>query len=830
MGDGRLETHAVTPGSRPPSTVSTESLIRTPMLSDFRFAFRGLLRSPAFSLAVVLTLALGIGANTAVFSVIDAVLLRALPYGEQDRLVAIWEQRPAAQDLHNVVAPANYLDWKAESRTLEDMGAFVDTRVTLSGREMPEVIQVSYATGSFFSVLGVTPQLGRSFNAQEDGPNGPLVVVLSDEMWRTKFGADPRIVGTTIRINDRPREVVGIMPPGFTLPWSSAQAWLPLALDPSLNYREVSGRYLSGVGRLRPGQTLGAAQTEMSTIARRLEQAHPDFNTGWGVQLVSLENEAVGAARRTLYVLAGVVGLVLLIACANVAHLQLVRATARAREIAVRAALGAGRGRVARHLLAESLLLAAFGGAAGMVTAWWGVSALAAAAPDSLPRASEVQVSGVTLVFTLVLSLVTGLLFGALPAIRASRADLGAALQQGARGSTGRGHVRHVLVALQLALSLVLLVGAGLLVRSFIRISGVDPGFEPEGVLTANIGLQGARYRGNTEAQLAYFDALLGRVRAIPGVRQASVVNHLSFAGGGAATSYWVDGRPAPAPGEEIVADIRGVDADYFRTMGIPLVQGQLFTAADRDTARRVVVISQELARQVFPGMNPVGQRINMPWGDTLRGEIVGVVGDTRHLTLEVDLRPMIYWTTWQFPSSSMFIVIRTNGDPMQLAGLLRSAANAVDPTQALADLRPMTDYLGNVVARRRDTMVLLGLFASVALALAMVGLYGALAFSVAQRTREIGVRMALGAKTREVVRMFLREGMLVVGIGSVVGLTTAFVAARAMDQLLFQVGVWDPITFILAPLTLALVAAAAWLIPARRATRVDPVGALRSD
>jgi predicted permease len=435
-----------------------------------------------------------------------------------------------------------------------------------------------------------------------------------------------------------------------------------------------------------------------------------------------------------------------------------------------------------------------------------------------------------TLAFTLVLSLITGLLFGTLPAIRASRTDLGGALQQGARGSTGRGHVRHVLVAMQLALSLVLLVGAGLLVRSFIEISGVDPGFEADGVLTARVGLQGARYRGNAVAQLAYFDALLERVRAIPGVRSASVVDHLAFAGGGAATSYFVEGRPTPPPGEELGADIRGVDASYFRTMGIPLVQGKLFTAADRDTARRVVVISQELARQVFPGVNPVGQFIRMPWGDTLRGEIVGVVGDTRHRALETELQPMIYWTTWQFPNSAMSIVVRTSGDPMQIAGALRNAAIAVDPTQALADLRPMTDYLGDAVARRRDTMVLLGVFAVVALALAMVGLYGALAFSVAQRTREIGVRMALGAKTREVVQMFMREGLVVVGIGSAVGLTTAVIAARAMDQLLFQVGVWDPITFIVAPFTLALVAAAASLLPARRATRVDPVRALRSD
>jgi putative ABC transport system permease protein len=806
------------------------------LVQDLRYAVRTLRRTPGFTAAALACLALGIGANTAIFSVINGVLLRPLPFANPDALVVVWETDPQQGPDRNVVSPANYLDWRAQNTVFSDIGAYIDWRANLTDVDEPVEVARAIATASFFNVLGVPAALGRVYTTAEDVPNGPTVAVLSHRLWQRQFGGRADALGQRMSLDGRPFTVIGVMPDGFGMEGSKADLWTPMGLDPAVDYRTRTGRYLTSVARLEPGVSALRAQSEMTAIARRLESAHPSFNTGWGVTVVPMEEQAVGSVRRSLVVLGGVVAFVLLIACANVANLLLARSTARSREIAVRSALGAARGRVVRQLLTESVVLAVLGGVLGLVLAYWGLQAVATLAPQGLPRVASISIDRWTLVFTAAIAIATGLLFGLIPALHAGRGDLQSVLRQGSRGSTSVGRARGVLVIAQVALSLVLLVGAGLMIRSFAKLQSVDPGFDPEGVVTARLQLAGQQFRASGAAT-AFFTQVLERVERVPGVASVGAINWLPFAGLGSATSYWIEGRPIPPPTAEFVADVRAVDTSYFRTMRVRVVRGVTFDSRVSAASPKQVVVNEAFARTHFAGSNPVGEHVLMPWGDTLRGEIVGVVGDTRHAGLDSLARPMIYWAMTQFPTNFMTLVVRSQCpsgaapcDPMRLVPAITREVRALNPNQPLADVRPLDAYLGQSVAQRRFSMSLLAIFSGVALLLSAVGIYGVLAYSVAQRTREIGVRMALGARDTTVARMVVREALGVVGIGLAIGIAAALALTRVVASLLYETSPTDPVTFVGVALVLGAVAVVASYLPARRAARVDPIVALRQD
>jgi predicted permease len=681
-------------------------------------------------------------------------------------------------------------------------------------------------------MLGMRPILGRPYTAEEDRPGAPPVVVLSEGLWRRRFGGARDVIGQRLELDGQPHTVIGVLPAGAGIVGrpETPEVWAPLGLDPAQDYHGVSGRYLLAIGRLKDGVSREQAQASLTAIGRRLEEQFPEYNTGWGVNLVPVTEDVTGHLRRPLLLLAGVVGLVLLIACANVANLQLAQATARRREIAVRAALGAGRGRVARQFLAESVVLALGGGAGGVLLALWLTAALAARAEAGIPRLGDVSLDGATLGFTLLVSLVAGIGFGLIPALHAGRADLQTALKDGDRSGTPSGtRARGVLVAAQVALSLVLLIGAGLLLKSFARLQQVQLGFDPDPVLTARIALPDARYSGPAQ-QAAFFDALVERVKALPGVRAAGTVSWLPLSGLRSATDLWIEGRPVPPPDERPGAHIQAVTPDYFRAMGIPLREGRTIATTDGLEQPKAVVVSRSFAERYLTDGPALGRRLVMPWGDTLRGTIVGVVGDVRHAGVDSLPHPTVYWAESQWPWNAMTLVVRTSGDPARLGPSVVAEIHAIDPQLPVADVRPMQAYLGDTLARRRFTMTLLAGFAATALALTAVGLYGVMAYSVAQRTRELGIRLALGASRQRVLQAELRRALVVVGAGVIAGLAGAAAFTRVLDAFLFGVSATDPGVFALIVVLLAAVGIVASWIPARRATRVDPMVALRAD
>ena len=805
------------------------------LVQDLRHGVRLLLRSPGFAAVAIAAVAIGIGANTAVFSVINTLLIQPLPYRDAERLAVIWEHNLPRDKKNNVVSPGNFMHWREMQQSFEDLAAVSGTvgssfTVTVTGSGEPEDVHVQLVTASFFSVLGVNPARGRPFTIEEDKPNH-RVAIISDRLWRRKFGGDPGLLQKAITIDGTPRELVGIMPPGFSYLDKTVDVWLPMGFAESA--RTPRGRWMNVAGRLKAGMTFEQAQQDMTRVHAELTRLFPDFNTGWTARVVPLREELTGRVRPALLILLASVAFVLLIACANVANLLLARVTSRQRELAVRSALGAGRGRIVRQLVAESLVLATAGGLAGLLLAGWGLALLRTVVAQKLPiqRLEAVTVDGWVLGFTLLASLVTGLVFGIIPAISVSGSALNDALKDGGRsGSAARGNgMRAGFVIAEVALALVLLAGAGLLTRSFVNLLNTPPGFNAERTLTLDVSLPTSRY-GDSAKRTDFYQRLIDQVSVLPGVQAAGAISFLPLTGLGAATGYEVVGQPAPARGEEPVCDVRVATNGYFRALGIPLVRGRWFDEDDPNDIKNRVIVNETMARRHWPNDDPIGKRIKISWNDTREDEIIGVVGDVRHAGLDAAPKAMNYWPYRRFSYPSMTLAIKTSGDPTSNVNAIVSIVRNLDPLLAVADIRTMEQVIGDSVAERRLTMVMLGIFAGAALLLAAVGIYGVIAYSVTQRTQEIGIRMALGARQRDVVRMVVGHAMALTGIGIAIGAGGALVLTRWMRDLLFEVGPADPTTFAAVAGVLAAVAFTASFFPGRRAARVDPLIALRAE
>ncbi|MBA3881580.1 MAG: ABC transporter permease [Chthoniobacterales bacterium] len=796
---------------------------------DLRYGMRSLLKKPGFTITAVVALALGIGANTAIFSVINGVLLRSLSYANPDTIVMVWERGATERNARNVVSPANYLDWQKQSMSFDQMAATVEQRVNLTGgRGEPEEIKAQFVSQGFFPALGEQPMLGRSFLAEEDTVGKELVIILSHELWQTRFGSDPAVIGKQATISGRQRTIVGVMPPGFHFLDNQVRAWMPMALDPAIDYRGKSGRYLKVVARLKPGVTVQQAQGELTGIAKQLEQTHVKFNTGWSVNVVPMHEQVVGEIRPILIVLLAAVAFVLLIACANVANLLLSRAASRQRELALRAALGASRGRLVRQMLTESVLLALMGGLVGVLLAYWGIQLLIGFGPDNIPRLGEITIDPRVLGFTFGISLLTGGLFGLIPALQASRPDLNDALKEGSRGSTGGRSrtLRNVFVITEVALALVLLIGAGLMIRSFVRLQSVETGFNPENVLTMRLQLPRKNY-GEPHQILDFFKRAEERIAALPGVQVVGAISYLPLTGPAARDGFKVVGRPEPAPGQEPGVEVRVITPGYFQAMGIPLIKGRLLDERDGKDSR-LLLINETMAKKYFPNEDPVGKQIIVTWSDGVVDEIVGIVGDIREGALNKEPETAIYWPHPREPYSGMALVVRAAGDAARLSTVVPKEIRAIDPEQPVADLRTMKQVVAKSIARPRFNTVLLAIFAGVALVLASVGLYGVMNYSATQRTHEVGIRMALGAMRADIMRLVVGNGMLLTLIGIGIGVAASVGLTRLMQSFLFGIGTTDALTFIAVSALLIAVALVANYIPARKATRVNPVIALR--
>ena len=804
------------------------------MMKDIRYSIRVLLKNPAFTLTALLTLALGIGVNTAIFSVVDSVLLRPLPLKDPDRVVAVWEHSLRAGVDRNEMAPANYFDLRRQNQVFDGLGAFGDQSLNLTGAGEPARLDARLVTANVFSLLGVAPALGRTFSPDEDQPGQNRVVVLSDGLWRRRFNSDPAIVGRNITLNAESYTVVGVMPSNFFFPEREGELWTPWAMEPE----EASGRgdhYVHTVARLKPGITIERANAEVEAIATRLSSEYPRTNEGLGFLVSSFHEDYVGNLRRPILVLFAAVALVLLIACANVANLLLAQATSRRREIAIRLALGASRLAIVRQLLVESLLLAGAGGVLGVLGAVWGVQWLSKLVPESLSKLQTVAVDARVFGFTLGVTVLTALVFGAVPALQASRSKPGETLSEVGRdlggGMSGR-FVRRVLVVAEVALAVVLLVAAGLLVRSFQRLRQVDPGFTAEKLLTMRMVLPSTKY-ARSEQKRAFYDELLRKVDELPGVESAGMTTFLPLSFSGMNFAFSVEGRAAPGDMELPLAVYRVVSPDYFRAMGISLQRGRVFESRDTAEAPPVMVVNRRLAENFWPGEDPTGKRMKIGPVDSPNAwaTVAGVVGDVRQTGLYGEQNFEIYVPYAQERRGFVVprdLIVRTTGDPASLIGAVREAVWSVDKDQPISNVRMMDQVLAAAVSRERFQTLLLALFATLALVLACVGLYGVISYAVVQRTHEIGVRMALGAQAGDVVRLVINQGMLLTLIGLVIGVTGAFAVTRVMTEMLFGVTATDPLTFAGVPLVLSVIAFLACYIPARRATKVDPLVALR--
>ncbi|MGA3097222.1 MAG: ABC transporter permease [Bryobacteraceae bacterium] len=805
-----------------------------PLLHDLKYGARSLWKAPAFTAVALATLALGIGAVAAIFSVVDAALLKPLPFRDPERLLAVWENNPTANKESMFVAPANFQEWRRQSQTLVDMAAIRDVHVNLTGgpagRVNAEELLAERVSSSLFPLLGVKMALGRAFTADEDRPGRANYALIAYSLWRRRFGADPAIAGKSIRLGDQGYTVLGVLPAGFSVFDPNVDIWLPLALD-SEDPRSAGNRFLTVVARLKPDVSLEGARAEMETVGSRLEAAHPALDRGWRPALVPLREELAGHAKRALFTLLAAVGFLLLMACANVANLLLERGAGRKREIAVRLALGASGRRLAAQLLSESLLLSLAGGALGVALARAAVPLLARFGPANIPGLRQAAVDPRMLLFALACSLASGLLFGAVPALQACSANLSAALTEGARGGTmgraGRA-MRNALVVSEMALAVVVLTGAGLLLRSFVRLRSVDPGFRPAGMLTFRLSNLGGRdalpgQRADLLGQLSE------RIGALPGVRGVAAVSALPLSGLNVGTTFSIAGRPALPPDRRPMALLRTSTPAYFRVMGIPLAAGREFTAADDGHAPAVLILSRAMARRFWPGKSPLGEHVLLDALPERASEVVGVAGDVKPESLEGDDWPTVYVPYAQSPAPLMNLVVRAT-PPLSLAPAAEREVHRLDPDQPVADPRAMDDLLDRVLAAPRFNAALLAVFAEIAFTLAAVGIYGVISCDVAQRTREIGIRAAMGARPVDVLLLILGQGARLAACGIALGLAAAFLLTRLMANLLFQVKPADAWTFASISLLFGAVALMASYLPARRAMAVDPVTALHHE
>jgi len=811
------------------------------LLQDLRYSLRRLAKSPAFTIIVVLTLALGIGANTAIFSAVNAVLLRPLPYGDSQRLVTIEHLYPSL-DLEAPVSAPGFHDYREKARTFESMAVQTGWQANLTGIDEPVRMQGQRVTGEFFSTLQVPALLGRTLQPGEDAPGRERVAVLSYDAWRRIFGAAPDIVGRNLSLNGESYEVVGVMPSGFRDFFNrNAEIWTPLVFQPDqLTDENRTSEFLNLIGRLRPNVPLEQAAGELRTLAEQLKRDYPDnYPPDWTLGVTPLSIQATGNVRPALLVLLGAVGFVLLIACANVANLLLARAATRSREIAVRTALGATRERLLRQLLTESLLVSLAGGAVGLVLAYAGVRALVAADVRNLPRADEIGIDGTVMLFTLGVSLLAGVLFGLAPALHTAASDIHGALKEGARGTTadrGSHALRRSLVVTEVALAITLLTGAGLLLKSFARLQQVDPGFDPANLLTFNLSLPQIRYPSDT-AQNAFFDQVFPAIARVPGVTGVGGTSVMPFGGAWATGSFQIEGYEPPENQPGPWGDIRIVSPGFFEALRIPLLRGRYLTDEDRDGTRLVAVIDQEFVRRYWPTENPLGKRFTFgpPDGvtDTTRNEwieVVGVVGHAAHEGLDADPRIQLYLPYRQSAIPFMAVAVRTAGNPERYVNQVRDAVRTVDPDQPISNLAQMEELLSRSVGQRRLSMMLLSLFSGIALVLASIGIYGVMSYSVTQRARELGVRIALGADRTTVLRLVLRQGMGLALVGIAIGLVAALALTRLIESQLYGVTATDPATFVLGAAILGATALVANLIPAIRATRLDPAVVLRDE
>ena len=817
-------------------------------LQDLRYGWRTLAKSPGFTAVAVVTLALGIGANSSIFSLINTVLLRPLPFNEPDRLVMISEIRAASNDANLPISGHEFVAWREQTRNFESMAIIRGDGFNLTGAGDPISVSALRVSSKFFSVLEVAPLLGRTFMTGEDQERNPIVV-LNAALWRARFGSDPDIVGKTVTLSDQKYTVIGVMQRQCVGAWlnSDPDVWLPIDLPDEA--RRVGRHSNNVIARLKPNVTLEQAQSELALVAERLEQQYPNNNVGHGVKIDSLHEATVGGVRLALLVLFGAVGFVLLIACANVANLLLTRAAGRQKEIAIRTALGAGRLRLVRQMLTESCLLAVMGGGVGVLLGLWIIDLLPKIKAVNIPRIEQIGIDVRVLAVTLGLSLLTGIITGLAPAMQSSRFNLSQSLNDGTRTSAGLGRRRigSLLVILEVALALVLLAGGGLMLRSFVRLIDVDPGFDPRNVLRLDLSLPSPRY-APPQQQKRFYAELIDKIKALPGVEAVGATTQTPLSPGDNWGPFSIEGRPAPAPGQETFAAMRTVSSDYFRVLRVPLKKGRYFTDADARIALPVmrwferqpypehyneaqpapaIIINETMARMFFANEDPLGKRISIiasPWLT-----IVGVVGDIHHTGLSTRPNPEMYLSDLQEPSGSMAVMVRTSGDPLTLAAAVREQVSAVDNDQPVA-ITTMEQIFFNSVGRQRFNMLLLSIFGALALAMAVVGVYGVINYSVAQRTQEIGIRIALGAKRRDILRLVVGDGMVLAALGLSIGLVGALALTRLISGLLFGVSPTDPVTFVAVSVLLASVALLASYIPARRAMNVDPMVALRCE
>jgi putative ABC transport system permease protein len=812
------------------------------LIQDLRYAVRSLAKRPGLTLVALLTLALGIGANTAIFSVVNAVVLRPLPYADPDRLVMLWETMPGSD--RRSVAPGNFVDWRDQNKTFEELAATFYGNFNVTGAGESERIDGATITSNFMRVLGARPQLGRTFMADDDEHQDRNLVLISDTLWQRRFGAQRDIVNRTITIDEQPYTVIGVMGRGFQFPERS-EMWVlgrnrgavPLSLMAQVPQNdwvhERDGHFIRVIGRLKSGVTLSQAQSDIAAITRRLEDQYPKTNGGLGSNLVSLQTQIVGDVRATLFILLGAVGFVLLIACTNVANLMLARASQRDREIAIRAAVGASRLRLIRQLLTESLLLGGLGGLAGLLVSIWIVDLFVRLSPGDIPRLDEAGADLRLFSFALLVSVVASIGFGILPALSASRTNLNSALKDGTKGSESgqRRRARNVLVMTEVALAQVLLVGATLLAISYVRIAQIDPGFNADRVLTAKIAPARQKYP-DPKSRSAFYTTALEKLQQLPGVESAAMVMSLPLSGASMNRGFNIEGRPEPRADENVTMDFQVISPDYFSTLQIPIRRGRGLTAADNENSERVIVINESMARRYWSNEDPVGKR--MAIGDSAKDTswrtIVGVIADNRHASLSEAPVPTAFISYRQDLESwpRMGFVVKSKTDAATLSSTVRQALASVDPTQPVYAIEPMTNLLIASIAQRRFIMTLLGSLAALAVVLAVIGVYGVISFSISERTHEIGIRMALGARRVDVLRMVLGQGMKPVVVGIAIGIGVGYGLTRLLTSMLFQISAGDTRTFTVVAIGMGLIALFACYLPARRATKVDPLVALR--